>query len=189
MVGLVGESFVCASSGPRPCGRRGHRPARDQRSSPWGLSSVGRAPALQAGCHRFESVRLHHSSRHDQTAPFAVLSRPVGRGFARSLLTSFREIISVIGCIRVWIRCQYDPSGSDSNNGVVQVKYTNQMRLFLHGNGAECPFRMEGAGNVHAFDRKRPPRAAKGRGARDCEVFLLPDQIKRDKGVWWMPWQ
>ena len=20
-------------------------------------------------------------------------------------------------------------------------------------------------------------------------VFLLPDQIKRDKGVWWMPWQ
>ena len=25
----------------------------------WGRSSVGRAPALQAGCHRFESVRLH----------------------------------------------------------------------------------------------------------------------------------
>jgi hypothetical protein len=34
---------------------------------------------LQAGCHRFESVRLHHTSfRHDQTAPL-VLSRPVGR--------------------------------------------------------------------------------------------------------------
>lgn len=28
----------------------------------WGLSSVGRAPALQAGCHRFESVRLHQVS-------------------------------------------------------------------------------------------------------------------------------
>ncbi len=25
--------------------------------------------------------------------------------------------------------------------------------------------------------------------ARQTQVFLLPDQIKRDKGVWWMPWQ
>lgn len=33
-------------------------------SSPvWGLSSVGRAPALQAGGHRFDPVRLHHMSR------------------------------------------------------------------------------------------------------------------------------
>ena len=23
----------------------------------------------------------------------------------------------------------------------------------------------------------------------DARVFRLPDQIKRDKGVWWMPWQ
>ncbi len=23
----------------------------------------------------------------------------------------------------------------------------------------------------------------------ESSVFLLPDQIKRDKGVWWMPWQ
>jgi hypothetical protein len=41
--------------------------------------------------------------------------------------TSFREIIGVIGRNRVWLRCQYDPSGSESNNDVVQVKYTNQM--------------------------------------------------------------
>ena len=27
----------------------------------WGLSSVGRAPALQAGCRRFDSVRLHQT--------------------------------------------------------------------------------------------------------------------------------
>ena len=25
--------------------------------------------------------------------------------------------------------------------------------------------------------------------AAGMRVFLLPDQIKRDKGVWWMPWQ
>ena len=52
----------------------------------------------------------------------------------------------------------------------------------------KCPFRLEGAGNVHAFDRKRRVRAAKGR-ALGTQVLLLPDQIKRDKGVWWMPWQ
>jgi hypothetical protein len=34
------------------------------------------------------------------------------------------------------------------------------------------------------------PRAQqKGVGVNDLMVFLLPDQIKRDKGVWWMPWQ
>ena len=26
----------------------------------WGCSSVGRAPALQAGCQEFESPQLHH---------------------------------------------------------------------------------------------------------------------------------
>ena len=34
------------------------------------------------------------------------------------------------------------------------------------------------------------PRAMqKDAGATDPRVFLLPDQIKSDKGVWWMPWQ
>lgn len=34
------------------------------------------------------------------------------------------------------------------------------------------------------------PRAMqKDAGLSDLWVFLLPDQIKRDKGVWWMPWQ
>ena len=30
----------------------------------WGCSSVGRAPALQAGGHRFDPVHLHQISRH-----------------------------------------------------------------------------------------------------------------------------
>ena len=69
--------------------------------------------------------------------------------------TSFREIIGVIGRNRVGLWCQYDPLGSESNNDVVQVKYTNQNVQFLHGNWAESLFRKEKAGNVHAFDRKR----------------------------------
>ena len=31
------------------------------RGKSWGYSSVGRAPALQAGCQRFKSAYLHHS--------------------------------------------------------------------------------------------------------------------------------
>ena len=34
-----------------------------------------------------------------------------------------------------------------------------------------------------------PRDMQKGAGVTDPRVFLLPDQIKRDKGVWWMPWQ
>ena len=39
-----------------------------------------------------------------------------------------------------------------------------------------------------------PRDMQKGAGSRGLPsfrmvVFLLPDQIKRDKGVWWMPWQ
>ena len=33
---------------------------RTKAGSPWGCSSAGRAPALQAGGHRFEPVHLHH---------------------------------------------------------------------------------------------------------------------------------
>jgi hypothetical protein len=40
--------------------------------------------------------------------------------------TSFREIISVVGCTRVWVQ-QGQSFGIGSNDNVVQVKYTNQM--------------------------------------------------------------
>ena len=39
-------------------------PARDAGETAWGCSSVGRAPALQAGGHRFEPVHLHHTRAH-----------------------------------------------------------------------------------------------------------------------------
>ena len=34
--------------------------ASDAAAPDWGLSLVGRAPALHAGGQRFDSVRLHH---------------------------------------------------------------------------------------------------------------------------------
>jgi hypothetical protein len=35
---------------------------------------------------------------------------------------------------------------------------------------------------MYAFDRKQ-------RSWRLRLALLFPDQIKREKGVWWMPWQ
>ena len=119
---------------PSPCLAAGFR----------GLSSVGRAPALQAGCHRFESVRLHHPH------PDMIRENPwfclvlSDAGFFGSRLTSFREIISVIGRIRVWMWCQYGSSGPESNNDVVQVKYTNQMRLSCMGPAQNVPSARKG---------------------------------------------
>ena len=82
--------------------------------------------------------------RHDQREPHRFCLVLSDAGFARSHFTSFREIISVIGRIRVWIRCRYDPSGSDSNNDVVQVKYTNQMRLSCMGPAQNVPSAWKG---------------------------------------------
>ena len=46
---------------------------------PWGCSSVGRAPALQAGGHEFESHHLHVSHEFDVMNCF---SEPIANVFA-----------------------------------------------------------------------------------------------------------
>ena len=38
------------------------RPGPPVKAKTWGCSSVGRAPALQAGGHRFKSGHLHHNN-------------------------------------------------------------------------------------------------------------------------------
>ena len=43
---------------------------------------------------------------------------------------------------------------------------------------------------MHAdLERSWPVPPRDGPDAAGMRVFLLPGQIKRDKGVWWMPWQ
>ena len=39
----------------------------------WGVSSAGRAPALQAGGHRFDPGTLHHQKRLTETLSMEVL--------------------------------------------------------------------------------------------------------------------
>src|SRR6266478_85286 len=56
-----------------------HPQAEERRGRPsaWGCSSVGRAPALQAGGHRFDPVHLHHSAAtRSYGAPTAVTQLP-----------------------------------------------------------------------------------------------------------------
>ena len=44
----------------------------------WGISSAGRAPALQAGGHRFDPVMLHHSLQKPSLGEIAQLARACG---------------------------------------------------------------------------------------------------------------
>ena len=131
------------------------------------------------------SVRIRQAPPADTHQPDMIskpcapgFARPVGRKDPRIRLTSFREIISVVDRSRV-CAATGSPQGG-ANDDVVRVKYTNQKSSFL---GTE-------AGKVHAFwSKEGPARAQKVAWAARRTVFLLPDQIKRDKGVWWMPWQ
>ena len=156
---------------------------------------------MQAGCRRFDSVRLHQTSlrslwrslrdlcfcrlrrRAGSTAPDTIdmirqqhrlLSRPVGRKDLRIHFTSFREIISVVGFIRVWVRWSQDQ----------RQRCPSQVQL------TKCSRSDARAGNVRMFLTGSDRRGAtKGPRREGPSVFLLPDQVKRDKGVWWMPWQ
>ena len=62
----------------------------------------------------------------------------------------------------------------EPNNVVVQVKYTNQMR------------RLRSVREKLVYMLSVWKQLT---GAVMRLVCLLPDRIKRDKGVWWMPWQ
>ena len=80
---------------------------------------------MQAGCRRFDSVRLHHHffDLIGKRLRFPVQSDACSGKAAA--FTSFREIISVVGRTRVGVRWF-----ARTNGGVVQVKYTNQ--VFVH---------------------------------------------------------
>ena len=98
--------------------------------------------------------------RHDQTAPW-VLSRPVGRRLLRKPFNIVQRDNQ---------RCRPHPSGGvvaifGSPTATLSKSSTLTKCVCPAWDRRTCPFRMEGAGNVHAFDRKRPSRAAKGRGA------------------------
>ena len=72
---------------------------------------------------------------------------------------------------------------------VVQVKYTNQVRSRDRTNS---PRKSEGGKNVRLLIRtetERTNQPAMMVAAGLLKACLLLDQIKREKGVWWMPWQ
>ena len=65
----------------------------------WGISSAGRAPALQAGGRRFDPVILHQSSMHSvlrEAEPFALAIEPVRAVCA--------QLSARIGCRSLTIR-------------------------------------------------------------------------------------
>jgi len=62
--------------------------------------------------------RLHRArhNRHDQQILVSGFARPVGRTDLRIHFTSFREIISVVGFIRVWVKWSDRPTAALSKS-------------------------------------------------------------------------
>ena len=60
----------------------------ESRTLLWGISSVGRAPALQAGCQRFESAILH-------SAHVAELVDALGLGSSRFICGGSSPLMSI----------------------------------------------------------------------------------------------
>jgi hypothetical protein len=79
----------------------------------WGCSSVGRAPALQAGGHRFKSVHLHHLSVAVGGPWIAGL--PAQRDSRRRLLNIVNRSLFDAGrlprggCSVTWVTCLRGP--------------------------------------------------------------------------------
>ena len=115
---------------------------------------------------------ITHPTRSESRSCFPVQS-DAGSGKAAAF-TSFREIISVVGRTRVGVRwfCK-EPTAALSKSSTLT-------KSFPSGKGGNSCMLIwkEACGPVEG-----PEDAAAMR------VFLLPGQIKRDKGVWWMPWQ
>jgi hypothetical protein len=73
--------------------------------------------------------------------------------------------------------------GSSAQHVTIQVKYTNQSHLRV----AKFPLPYkEGERESMLLINARPVHKRRSGAEEAC---LLLDQIKREKGVWWMPWQ
>jgi hypothetical protein len=105
-----------------------------------------------------------------QDIGFDVLSRPTGRK-----LTSLRERnISIAWRSRVWGCLGFDPERrycSKSSTLTNKHRRANQPAMWVST----------------AFDTRLLPRGPQP--GRRVKALLFLDQIKREKGVWWMPWQ
>ena len=156
----------------------------------WGLSSAGRASALQAEGHRFDPDRLHHSVpgwiRSASAVCGVVSSDPDAFDNCEERETSEPLVPPSVGV--TW-GCRI----AGPKAVLFQVKYTNQMSSCLtrHGGGKLYDFR-PGArrgcvwvGTGGARRKRAPPRCARAH-RNSCPSL---DRIKREKGVWWMPWQ
>ena len=97
--------------------------------------------------------RLHRArhNRHDQQILVSGFARPVGRTDLRIHFTSFREIISVVGFIRVRMKWSDRPTAALSKSST-----TNQM----------FSQRCESGKCTNVFDWKRPPRGNKRTAVR-----------------------
>jgi hypothetical protein len=154
-------------------------PARRE-AKRWGLSSAGRAPDLHSGGQEFDPPRLHQfQRRRDRIIKHcaAVFDHPVtdDAGVARRLQIDIveRETSVLSGGPRVRGASQYlCLHAQDAGIGQYCSK-SSTLTAAVPSGGAVL-------GKYTAFDNRKD---------KDEPALLFLDQIKREKGVWWMPRQ
>ena len=139
---------------------------------------------MQAGCRRFDSVRLHQISLRSlwrsmtdlcivgcadgQAPPYSIrldrkavsLSRPVGRRDLRIALHRSERITALLAAP------EWGCSGRETNDGVVQVKYTNQVTAIAVAGIDTC------------FDGRGIAGPAEGPGSRSSDARSFFFRIK-----------
>ena len=73
----------------------------------WGLSSVGRAPALHAGGQRFDPARLHHFIKWIETLEYKAQCIVINKSWL-IVLCSLEQRLAQANCsLKIWI-CDID---------------------------------------------------------------------------------
>ena len=166
---------------PRP-------PAAASRRRVRGCSSAGRAPALQAGGHRFDPVHLHHGRQRDGGRRGRAARRS-GRG------NGSPSAVGPVAVVFDKVKREKRPGRSRQGRASRGPAWRGRPcgKMCLHGRASWV--RSRGRKNfrpgrvvVRGLPLCATGRVLRGGPGRGSAIGGGPVRIKRLKGIWWMPW-
>ena len=171
----------------------------------WGLSSAGRAPDLHSGGQEFDPPRLHHdiaagdvgAGRRSASSDTRETAFRFDRRASSDASPSNRTLALRGEFIDIVQRDQHQnarPAACGPVWGFEPREHICSKSSTLTNAWINPP--CDGAsrtrtrhGKSTTFDLKPPSETSHAKGGGQGKASLSLDRIKREKGVWWMPWQ
>ena len=152
-------------------------------ASVWGRSSVGRAPALQAGGRRFEPDHLHHRcqrSLHRQAAPAYRADRRLQSKRRKARPIAESPLVPDARARR----------GSRTESPGASCCRSPGVLLMANRKEASCVTEAGNRGRPKRAVPRDPAQSVFSRGEFVASmVFAVGCGAQaRIKGIWWMPW-